>query len=41
MKKIESDSKRIFIGDCKISDLYLEISFLARKSMTQLGGKSA
>ena len=40
-KKVEGGSKRIFIRDCRLSALNIEISFLARKSMNKMGGKSA
>lgn len=41
LKKIDGNSKRIYIKDCKLSSLNLEISFLARRSMSNLGGKTA
>ena len=40
LKKIDGNSKRIYIGECNLSSLSLEISFLARKSMNSLGGKT-
>jgi hypothetical protein len=40
-KKIDAVNKRIFIKECKISSVKIEISFLARKSVNNLGGKTS
>lgn len=39
-KKIDILNKRIFIKDCKMSSVKVEISFLVKKSVKKLGGKS-
>ena len=40
-KKIDTLNKRIFINQCKLSSVKIEISFLARKSVKNLGGKTS
>lgn len=40
-KKIDTVNKRIFIKECKLSSVRIEISFLARKSVKNLGGKTS
>ena len=40
-KKIDAINKRIFIKECKLSSVKIEISFLARKSVKNLGGKTS
>ena len=40
-KKIDTINKRIFIKECKLSSVKIEISFLARKSVKNLSGKTS
>ena len=40
-KKIDAIKKRIFIKECKLSSLKIEISFLSRKSVKNLEGKTS
>lgn len=40
-KKIVGDMKRLYIRECNLSSLHMEISFLARKSIERMGGKQS